>query len=512
MPKPSIAQLPLVMMRTFSARLRVLGRSSIGLLTPSLRAEAGDTLIEVIVSALLTGLIAISVLTGLNESTKVSQDERAHNQASVLAAQSQEQLRSDPGSTLNALAATPHEYTQTVGGTTYKITQSAAFVNGTGGSGGCSSSSSTTETSKNIEITSSVDWHALEAVKRAPVTQSSVVTPPDGSGLEVDVTNLGSPETGVSGVSVLADGVETTTGEKGCVIYTGIPATTANVEASKPEYVLPSGGHKYIAKEVSIAPNVITHTHVYLGHGGKIEATFTNKGAAAKGDTFVAYNSAMGVTPEFEVGSSKPETTNSEGKYEPLTGTVAGTTTEGYGKTATTAVSSSYPSGGLFPFTSAWTVYAGDCTENNPLKYSTITPASAIVPPGGEEKVNIPTSYVTLNLYKKTTAEPETTQQEVKITNLSCTKASPEQVADNATKSNYVHRQTTSITGHLEVPYQPFGEFEICLAYNNGSTHSLYTTTYTNKTEAGQTLGNIVGLGSGTSGWTEKSSITTVKC
>jgi type II secretory pathway pseudopilin PulG len=501
------------MMRTFSARLRVLGRSSIGLVTPSLRAEAGDTLIEVIVSALLTGLIAISVLTGLNESTKVSQDERAHNQASVLAAQSQEQLRSDPGSTLNALAATPHEYTQTVGGTTYKITQSAAFVNGTGGSGGCSSSSSTTETSKNIEITSSVDWHALEAVKRAPVTQSSVVTPPDGSGLEVDVTNLGSPEEGVPGVSVFADGAETTTGEKGCVIYTGIPATTASVEASKPEYVLPSGGHKYIAKEVSIAPNVITHTHVYLGRGGKITAEFKNGSTSVEGDTFVAYNSKMGVTPEFEVGSHKPETTNSEGKYEPLTGTVTGTTTEGYGATATTAVSSSYPNGGLFPFTSSWTVYAGDCTENNPTKWnSSIILGKPVVPAGGNIPVSVPTSKVTLNLYKKLTTEPETTKQEVKITNLSCTKASPEQVADNATKSNYVHRQLTSTTGHLEIPNQPFGEFELCLAYNNGTTHSTYTTKYTNTTEPGLTLEGVFGLGSTGINWEKATSPTTTKC
>jgi type II secretory pathway pseudopilin PulG len=479
----------------------------------SLRAERGDTLIEVIVSALLTGLIAVSVLTGLNESTKVSQDERAHNQASVLAAQSQEQLRSDPGSTLNALAASPHEYTQTVGGTIYKITQSAAFVNGTGGAGSCSGSSSTTETSKNIEVTSSVDWHALEAVKRAPVTQRSVVTPPDGSGLEVDVTNLGSPEEGVPGVSVLADGAETKTGEKGCVIYTGIPATTASVEASKPEYVLPSGAHKYIAKEVSIAPNVITHTHVYLGHGGRITAEFKNGSTSVQGDTFVAYNSKMGVTPEFEVGSVEYGAFSSEGKYETQPGTVTSSTTKGYSTKATTAVSSSYPSGGLFPFTSSWTVYAGDCTENNPAKYGSVTPGSAIVPAGGEVKVNVPTSKVTLNLYKKTTAEPETTQQEVKITNESCVAASPEQVADNAIKANYVHRQMTSTTGHLEIPYQPFGEFEICLAYNNSTTHKTYTIeSYKNITEAGTTLGNIVAQGSGTSGWNETTSPSTTKC
>ena len=472
-------------------------------------------LIEVMVSAMLVALIVVATLNGFDVTNRLTADERSHAQASVLAAQSQEQLRSDPGSTLNALVSTPHEYTQTVGGTTYKVTQSAEFVNGSGGTGGCTGSSSSSETSKNIEITSSVDWHTLEAVHRPAVTQSSVVTPPDGSGLEVDVTNLGSPEEGVPGVSVLAGGVETTTGTKGCVIYTGIPATTASVEASKPAYVLPSGGHKYIAKEVSIAPNVITHTHVYLGQGGRITAEFKNGITSVAGDTFVAYNSKMGVTPEFEVGSFKPETTNSEGKYEPLTGT----TTEGYGKTATTAVSSSYPSGGLFPFTSAWTVYAGDCTENNPAIYSggTVTPGSAIVPAGGDEKVSVPTSHVTLNIYQGTSSSSakETTKQEVKITNLSCTKASPEQVADNATKSNYVHRQMTTTEGHLEVPYQPFGKFEMCIAYNNGSTHHTYTTAteYENINEAGPTLENIYGGAlTAPAKWTMTTSPTTTKC
>jgi Tfp pilus assembly protein PilV len=483
---------------------------------PRLGEQRGDTLIEVVISALLTGLIVVAVLTGFNENEKVSQDERAHDQASVLAAQSQEQLRSDPGSTLNTLVSTPHEYTQTVGGTTYKITQSAEFVNGSGGTGGCTGSSSSTETAKNIEITSSVDWNAL-GTKRSPVTQSSVVTPPDGSGLEVDVTNLGSPEKGVSGVSVLAGGVATTTGEKGCVIYTGIPATTVNVEASRAEYVMPSGAYKYVAKEVSIAPNVITHTHVYLGHGGMITAKFMNQGSEAEGDTFVAYNSKMGVTPEFEEGAYKFGTSNSEGKYEPLNGSVVGAKTEDYGKTATTTVNASYyPSGDLFPFTSAWTVYAGDCTENNPEK-DHIKPGEPTVLAGENISTNVPTSYVTLNLYKKTTTEPETTPQEVKITNKSCAAATPEQVADNAIKSNYVHRQMTNTTGHLEVPYQPFGEFEICLAYNNTSTtpttHKTYTIkSYKNTAEAGPTLGNIVALGSGTSGWEETTSTTTTKC
>jgi Tfp pilus assembly protein PilV len=470
-------------------------------------SQDGDTLIEVLISALLVGLIVVAVLTGFNENEKVSQDERAHDQASVLAAQSQEQLRSDPATELDVLASTPHEYTQTLDGNTYKITQSAQFVNGSGESAGCSSSKGETESAKYIEVTSSVAWSAL-GTKRAPVTQSSVITPPDGSGLEVDVTNLGSPEAPVSGVSVSSGGVLTTTGTKGCVIYSAIPATTASFEAYKLGYVTPSGEHKVFAKEVSIAPNIITHYHVYLGAGGTITAKFAYKGGAAKGDTFVAFNNKMGVNPEFEVGSTK-FAFNSEEEYEALTGT----TTEGYSETATTAVKSPYyPTGDLFPFTTAWTGYAGDCTDNNPAKYS-IKPGEAIVPAGGNASATVPTSYVTLNLYQGSSGTtPVATPQEVKITNLSCTKQTPAQIADNASKSNYEHRQMTTSEGHLAVPTQPFGEFELCLAYNSGSTHSLYKDTYKNTTEAGSPLPSIY-VGGTSTGWTVTSTgATTSKC
>ncbi len=472
-------------------------------------SQAGDTLIEVIISALLVSLIVVAVLTGFNETNKVSQDERAHDQASVLAAESQEQLRSDPATELDVLASTPHEYSQTVGGTTYKITQSAQFVNGSGEASGCSNSKNETEQSKYIEVTSSVDWSAL-GTKRSPVTQSSIITPPDGSGLEVDVSNLGSPEAPVSGVTVSSGGALTTTGASGCVIYSAIPATTANLEAYKLGYVTPSGEHRVLAKGISIAPNVITHYHVYLGAGGAITANFAYKGAPAKGDTFVAFNNKMGVNPEFEVGSTR-FAFNSEEEYEALTGT----TTEGYAEKATTAVKSPYyPTGDLFPFTSAWTVYAGDCTENNPAKYG-VTPGEAIVTAGTNVPATVPVSYVTLNLYQGSSGTtPVATPQEVKITNLSCKNQTPAQVANNASTSNYEHRQMTSSEGHLDVPYQPFGEFELCLAYNSGSTHSLYKATYKNTTEAGSTLpGLYVGAPSPAVPWTLTSTGTTAsKC
>jgi hypothetical protein len=488
----------------------------------ALGSERGDTLIEVVISALLTGLIVVAVLTGFNETNKVSQDERAHDQASVLAAQSQEQLRSDPATTLDALETSPHSYTQTVGGTTYTITQSAKFVNGVEGTVGCTNTKS--EEGKYVAVTSSVTWHLLEVTKRAPVTQSSIITPPDGSGLEVDVNNGATPAVGVRGVTVFSGGVETTTSEAGCVIYGGIPATTASIEAYKLGYVTPGGERKVIAKEIAIAPNITTHHEITLAEGGAITADFKRKNGSvtetAKGDTFVAYNSEMHIAPEYEVGSTK-FTFNSEDEYEPVTGTTTGTRAENYATEATTAIKAPYyPSGDLFPFTkSVWTVYAGDCTLNNPSRDG-ITPGSRVVTAGNNVSVTVPTSYVTLNVYQgKTGTVKETTQQEIKITNVSCTTQTPQQFPVNALETkyaeHYIHRQNTNTEGHLEVPFQPFGEFSLCLAYNKGAEHRTYTTVanYKNTSEAGTSLPSLfVGETATTPNWTVASSTSTIKC
>src|ERR1700724_2610614 len=85
-------------------------------------SQDGFLLIEVIVSAVLVGIIVIATFTGFAVVNRVSADERFHNQAAALAAESQEQLRSDPASALQTLES-GHSYKQTIGGTTYTIAQ-----------------------------------------------------------------------------------------------------------------------------------------------------------------------------------------------------------------------------------------------------------------------------------------------------------------------------------------------------------------------------------------------------
>ncbi len=473
------------------------------------------TLIEVLISSVIVGIVTLGTFAGFDALGKSNADQRKHNQATVLAAQSQEALRSDPATALNELVNQGgHTYTQTVQGTKYTITQTAQFETGSGTAATCNAAAGhSNEASNYIRVSSSVRWSSLGKT-RPPVTATSLITPPVGSALEVDITNGGKPETAVSGVTVLAEGVETTTGENGCVIYNGIPSTTVPVEAFKFGFVTKSGAYKYIAKEVSIAPNVITHDSVTLAQGGSITANFKYKGEptwkhlnnegktvtdTVTGDTFVAINNEIGITPETMAGATE-FTFNSESAYATAPGT--------YGASATTPRESlHYPTGDLFPQPRAWTVYAGDCAANNPTKWEgSLEPGSATVTPGGNTTTSVPMSYVTLSVYKGT-KESEglttTSPYPVKITNLSCT--SPLAPTPNdAYQATYTHTNSTNPEAHLTNAFQPFGKFQLCLA--NESLKKTYTATYTNSTQAGSTvkiflkaLNGTTSTGSGTS-------------
>lgn len=456
----------------------------------SARGEEGLTLIEVIVSALLVAFIAIATFNGFDVAARTTADQRYHDQAVVLAAQSQEALRSDSAATLDPLERTAHVYTQTLGKETYTITQSAQWINDANPNATCSaiSKEQTTRTGNYLRVATTVTWPQLAATKRPKIEQYSIITPPDGSGLEVDVTNGRTPLQPVAGVTAIAGEAESTTGEAGCVIFGAIPATRINVEAFKLGDVTPTGAIKKVSPEVLIAPNLTTHFPVTLNQGGAITAEFTYEGKTSylgqpvKGDTFVAYNTTMKLAPNFEVGSTQFGSFGAAGEYEALPGTASAS----YQTTAKTPVSATYyPTGDLFPFESPWLVYAGDCPANNP---HTVDPGefpessipSTALEPGQNPTVKVPTSYVLLNAYKGTKAVKETlesTPRPVKITNTECASS---EVPNNASKFKVEHTQSTTAEGHLETPFQPFGKsFKLCLY--DAATKRTYTMEYANE-------------------------------
>jgi type II secretory pathway pseudopilin PulG len=480
-------------------------------LTNTAQREDGLTLIEVVVTTLLVALIAVGTLTGFQDIDHVSADERFHDEAALLAAQSQEQLRSDPASTLNGLVGASkqtHTYITKVDGNIYTVTQGASYYNESKPGSDCLATSASESSAKGdgdyIRVTSTVTWPQLRAASRQAVSESSIITPPDGSALEVDATNGGSPEQALPGVTSVvkytgveapeATTLEGTTGTAGCVVFGGIPATSAKVEINElANYVTTSGALKVPTKEVTIAPNITTHDPVILGEGGAIMAkfmytpssgpessTYTHEGKVENvtGDTFVASFEEATSANEFTVGGTKFEyQTSGEHKYKALTGT--------YSASGTTPMGSSYSKGDLFPFPSTatkkyWVVYAGDCKENNANSIdSAVADGKATVFPGqtaGQttpEEVKVPMTYLQVNVYTGTKSTPgslATTTYKVKITNIACEKA-PTPI--NASAANLIHEQNTTSTGHLTDPFMPFGKAKLCLA--NTSENHIFT-------------------------------------
>jgi hypothetical protein len=463
------------------------------------------------ISALVLGLVAAATITGVTAINVNNANQRFHNEAALLAAQSQEQLRSDPVTIIEKIARQSNTYTTKVSGVTYKVTQEASELNGSAKTTACTAIEHSSTASPNFRITSAVTWSALAGGH--PVTASSIVTPPTGSSLQINVDNAEPVTAGVAGVTALVtyDSAETgspitlegTTGSTGCVLFTGIRATTATAELrEKTGYVTPSGALKPNPATVSIAPNIITYHEFTYNEGGQIAATYTYNGATeyagkkVTGNTFVAANEEMNLNPKLELGSTVFAAPESGGEE-----LYNATTNNAYAASALSATATKYPYGDLFPFPSHWTVYAGDCAENNPalvVTKETISPGSAIVTPGGRTSaVSVPETYVNLKVYEGTKKAPKTPTQhlEVKITNVSCSK-SPPATPNHAQSVSYTHTQATSLGGELEAPFQPFGTLEICLkaaatrhdvlTYNATSLSGTLTSVYTEELSAAE--------------------------
>jgi type II secretory pathway pseudopilin PulG len=458
------------------------------------RNEDGLTLIEVVITAMLVALIAIATLTGFQDIDRVSADQRFHNEGEMLASQAEEQLRGDPASTLDDLVGATghvHTYTTKLDGTLYTITQEANYFNESKPGSDCSavgaSESSSKEDGDYLRVTSRVTWSQLEAAKRSPVSESSVITPPDGSALEVDASNGAIPDSNLSNVNAIVKytGVEAkqptviegTTGTAGCVVFGGIPSTSATVEVKGLSgYVTESGSIDVPTKEVTIAPNITTHDPVVLNEGGAITAKFTYGGKEVEGNTFVAFYEGAKNANEYTVGAPKLEYESSgENKYK----TITSESGNGYAYSATTPIYPSYPKGDLFPFPysptepahqSKWQVFAGDCKENNANAIdSKVANVEAIVTAGGKAESSVPMTDLVVNVYTGTVKTPEalsTKIYKVKLTDTSCSK-SP--APNNASAANLEHTQETTPTGHLKYPYQPFGKVKLCLANTNES-------------------------------------------
>jgi len=454
-------------MHTFFARLLTLGRSSIG--RRSLSSETGDTLLEVMVSALLIALIVVAMFNGFDSASRASASERSRAQADALAQQAEDQLRGLPLSSLIKLQTEPRVEEPTLNGTKYKITSTAQYVSDATATASCNSSAAS---ASYLRTTSTVTWAPLGV--RKPVEETGIISPPPGSALIVQVTNAASE--GVGGMSVTATGPapaatsETlTTAANGCAILALLPGEYS-INVSQTGYVdenwyPESKNDPHSTHSVYLtAENSIKEPYRF-DKAGTLEVKFTESAANEGGDSFVAFNSGMTSIPSFRhIGTL--------GTYEKVVKSKAE----------------------VFPFTASapYSVYAGTCEANNPQTVNPENgePPKVSVPPGG------------------TNAATTVTQPPIKIRVMSGkSKASPGKEIEKATGTlveppepegcGVTRKFTTTKEGGLPHLGMPFGEYKLCVTGgvnggNNGATTGLaknrkyYTTAYfENNTPAG---------------------------
>jgi Tfp pilus assembly protein PilV len=310
-----------------------------------LRAQRGDTLIEVLVAALLVALIATASLTGFGGIGGVVGNQRNEEQAATLAQQDQSRLR---GLNITQLSGTlgnngPSGVNTMIDGTTYNVVSKSQFVSGAGGTASCTTSGSTGNADE-VATTSTVTW-APGNDGRPPVILHGIITPAQGGSLIISAVDQNS--NGLAGVTATVTGPSTvaplTTDSSGCAVFAGLTGGTYTVTYSAPGYVDKNGNPPASWTGLVTSTQTKSATPLQLAQDGAISATFTTffngSSQPATSDTFVAANSVAGISPRV-FGTASTPSTNS------YSSTIVSPTT-------------------VFPFPSAYSVYAGTCGPNS---------------------------------------------------------------------------------------------------------------------------------------------------
>ena len=340
-----------------SAR-RASGRRSLRYIA---RSQTGGALVEIMMSALLVALAATAIFKGIDGATATSSQSKSRAVAATLAHEDQERMRSmDP----RKLASyNPAPATKTVNRVAYKVTSTADWVSDRGDSESCTRGDGRVTY---VKISSKVEWPEMGGSK--PVTASSIVAINNAyakGSLAVKIVDR-TGATGVPAVPVSVDppvSLTKQTNDAGCVVFDGLDAGQYFGQFSKIGYVdpggnnivRPAGGWNVTTGSTSIS------TYQY-DQAGQINFAFDTR-----------YTTANPVWPisspaENEVTVVHQNIPGSQMRQEDVP---ASTTT--------------YAFDALFPFTTPYTAFAGDCVVSAPAgSYS----GSTTVPPGGTASPN----------------------------------------------------------------------------------------------------------------------------
>jgi hypothetical protein len=319
-----------------------------------LRGEAGDTMIEVVMAALIVALIAAAVFTGLSAAAHIAGAQRHESAAAALAQQDEQRLRgltvqdlvaSASGSCTSAVPPDGNGcYTQTIDNETYTITSTAKFYSASSGSASCTTSG--IASADYIATSSVVSWQNAND-GRQPIEEHSLITPSTGGQIVVAVQdNVVTPVTGLASATVTITGPgsstatqSATTDSNGCALFAAVTAGTYSVSATIPSPYVTYGGTA--TQSVALANNQTQTVTFNVAQAATINASFQTRvngtASAIPFDTF-----SLRATSE-----SAAQSFGTVGTYATPPATVSTGAT-------------------IYPYSSGYDAYAGNCTNDDP--------------------------------------------------------------------------------------------------------------------------------------------------
>lgn len=457
-------------------------------------AEAGFTIIEVLISALMLAFIAAAAATAFIGSAHASGYERLRADAQALAQQDENRLR---GLTIDQLSNLSQTLAPvTLDGTQFTVKENGQYVSDVTGTPSC-----TNPSADYLQTTSTVSWANMGI--HPPVVVTGLQTPPVGSTnpthgtLAVSVINAAG--SGSSGMNVSinngATSISQPTANGGCTLFGDLPQGTYSVSIAPPlgTYVDGQTGQPVTPTSPDVAspaPTVVpgakaaSPTQFQLDTGGSATFSFGVTGWP----TGVAPNPAPTTTPKtitpavvlFNTGMKSPGfrvCSPADASGCP----VVGSPDASFGAAAWNQSTYTVPATPLFPYT--YSAYAGTCANDEP-KLNGGTDGSVTVTSGGTPGAVLNLPPMVVRLYNGTPSagtEIKTlpANSHLTITDTGC---GLEYVGTTGTLPTTMPtgQATLPLTttagsgvndiGYLKYPGMPYGSYQVC--YDTGGTTS----------------------------------------
>jgi hypothetical protein len=424
-------------------------------------SQEGVALMEAVMSAAVLILVVLGVLAAMDAVSGTAGANQARTVAAALAERDQERLRGLATEELEDIAKSPRPPEEvTVGNVKYTIASEVRWV--TDAAGEDASCALENGEGSYLRIRSTVTSPVTGAAVK-PVVLTGIVAPRPGSGtLAALVKNAGGQP--LSGIRVAISGPEAAdklTNAVGCAVFTGLDAGTYNATLNQAPYIGEDGKQLTVKSVTVTAGNVATVEFVYDRKSSLNVQVYTILNGLEVADQSRGVIAANAKVPAGFV------------QAQPVA-------------PATTASSFSFPS--VFPFQNPYTVYAGTCLGADPSKvipnYFDLNPQLVVTlapgVPGPTVRVLEPAVDVLVRRAPPSPAgSPPVARDNARVYVYPLPRQAPDVVPECGTRFELT--TDSARTGSLAVPPLlgnlppgrvaglPFGQYEICAEYRNGS-------------------------------------------